>query len=408
MSVRLTEPAIAKDVREVAANARRRDLADAGCLGLRLRLTPKGSRSWVLACRDRAGRMRRFALGDHPHVGIAEARDAARSLHGKVKHDGADPIAEARKEQAHAVDAKAGIGTLSAVLAIYGERRGTQLKSWAHSRLAIDRVFQALLHRPVATMTCGNLQLAADCYPAPKAASYAIRALRPALKWAAQAGRAYVDRGLCDLREPTTPTRRQRVLTTAELARILPVLRQSERVHATAMRFMLLTLARLEEVCGATWQEIDLSAATWTLPPDRTKNAHPHVVPLSRQAIALLQQIGAGAGDALIFATGKQTALGNWDRVQKEIHAQSGTTGWHRHDLRRTGATMLGEAGIMPALIEVALNHANIGSALAAAYNRSRYRPEVAEALQRLADMLDAIAPAAGCADTSSTIAPAA
>jgi hypothetical protein len=83
--------------------------------------------------------------------------------------------------------------------------------------------------------------------------------------------------------------------------------------------------------------------------------------------------------------------LGNWDRETKAIAEASGTSGWHRHDLRRTGATMLGELGILPDIIEAALNHVAIRSPLAATYNRSRYQPEVATALQRLADELEII-----------------
>ena len=68
MPVRMTETAINKAIREVA-NGNRRDLADAGCPGLRLRLTPGGAATWVLACRDRHGRMRRFPLGRIPYDG---------------------------------------------------------------------------------------------------------------------------------------------------------------------------------------------------------------------------------------------------------------------------------------------------------------------------------------------------
>jgi hypothetical protein len=135
MSVHLTETAIAKAIREVADTKRRRDVVDKGCPGLRLRLTPKGGKAWVLACRDRAGRMRRFPLGSFPTMGIAEARDAARALHAKVRHEGADPIADARRERSQAADAKAGIGTLAALIGLYGARKGCQLRSWPHSKL---------------------------------------------------------------------------------------------------------------------------------------------------------------------------------------------------------------------------------------------------------------------------------
>jgi integrase len=397
MPVHLTESAIAKATREAAATGRRVEVADAGCQGLRLRVTPNGGRTWILGCRDRAGAARRFPLGDHPTMGIAAARDAARALHAKVKRDGADPIAEARQERAHAANAKVGIGTLAAVLALYGERKGGQLKSWPHSRLRIDRVFRALLDQPVAGMTIGNLQLTADRYRTPKSASFAIRALRPALKWAAEPGRRYVAKELADLREPTKLTRRKRVLSRDELRAVLPILRQSTRRHADAMQFILLTVARLEEVCAARWREISLPLATWTLPPERTKNEEPHAVPLPRQAVELLSRIGPGGPDERVFTGARGSALGNWDRARKAIQTASGTRGWHCHDLRRTGTTLMGEMGYPPHICEAALNHVNIGSALAATYNRARYFHEVADALQRLADLLDGIA--AGGAD---------
>ena len=71
MPVRLTETAINRATREVAERTRR-DLTDAACPGLRLRLTPAGAAGCVLACRDRLGRIRRFPLGTFPDMGISE------------------------------------------------------------------------------------------------------------------------------------------------------------------------------------------------------------------------------------------------------------------------------------------------------------------------------------------------
>src|SRR6185312_5207776 len=191
-----------------------------------------------------------------------------------------------------------------------------------------------------------------------------------------------------------------RVLNRDELARLLPVLRQSPRPHAPAMLFMLLTLARREEVCDARWEHVDLAEKVWVIP--ETKNGIRHHVPLSRQAVALLtalRQEGARPADR-VFSVGRRSPvaggetrapLGNWDRETKLIQQASGTSGWHRHDLRRTGATRLGELGVMPELIQAALNHIAIRSHLAVVYNRSRYRPQVAAALQQLADWYSGI-----------------
>jgi integrase len=388
MPTNLTDTAIAKAARVAAETDQRRDLSDAGCPGLRLRLTPAGSKTWALACRDRHGRMRRFPLGGFPEMGLSEARAEARRLHTAVK-TGADPIADRRRDRAIGRDAKAGIGTLAAVLDNYEAHKGCTLKSWEHSRKRVDRVFAPMMPRAVATLAVTDLQMTADCYLARQSAAFAVRTIRPALKWAAQRG--YVPAALAMLQAPATVQARKRVLSRDELAALLPVLRASDRQHAAVIRFLLLTLARLNEATGARWRDIDLNAGSWAIP--ETKNGQPHVVPLSRQAAALLtaRRPDNPHPEALVFATGNGMTLGNWDRAGKALQAESGTAGWTRHDLRRTGATMLGDMGELPDIIEAALNHVSIHSPLAGTYNRSRYRPQVAVALQRLADALDGI-----------------
>jgi hypothetical protein len=214
--VRLTETAITKAARDVSTSGVRRDLADAGCPGLRLRLTPAGGKSWALACRDRLGRMRRFPLGGFPDIGVSEAR----AMHAKIKA-GADPVADRRRDRAIGRDAKAGIGTLAAVLDIYEAHKGKTLKSWPHSRKRVDLVFKALMSRPVATLTPADLQMAVDAYSATQSAAFAVRTIRPALKWAAQ--RKHVSAALADLQAPAAVKARRRILSRDELAALLPV-----------------------------------------------------------------------------------------------------------------------------------------------------------------------------------------
>jgi integrase len=395
MPVRMTETAISKAIRE-AAGGTRRDLADSGCPGLRLRLTPGGAATWVLACRDRHGRMRRFPLGRYPATGISDARSKARELHTRVKQEGADPIADRRRDLVIGAAAKVGEGTFCALLALYGKQRGAELKRWAEAKRSIEVVFKPLLTQPLAALTSRDFQMLADGYDARHAAGAAVRYARPVLKWGATRG--YIASEVATLHLPVPVKRRRRILTLDEIAAVLPALRASGRPHAAALRFMLLTLTRRQEAALARWRDVDMKARTLTIP--ETKNGEPHVVPLSRQATELLRSRlpSDGSGNpkqpepsAFIFSTSTGAALGNWDRETKALQDASGTKGWTRHDLRRTGATMLGEMGELPDIIEAALNHVSIRSALAATYNRSRYRPQVAAALQRLADALDGI-----------------
>ena len=397
MAVTLTESAIKAAAKKAIETGGRQDVADAGLPGLWLRLSPAGGRAWVLSCRDTLGATRRFPLGQHPAMGISEAQDAARSMRETVRQ-GADPIADARRKRLIGKHAREGVGTLKALLDLYGKQEGARLKTWDACRKMIEHVFAAHLGKPLATMKLGDLQMTADAHKAQQSAAASVRYLRPVLKWAAHSGRGYVSASLTAITPPATVKRRDRVLTAEELGALLPALKKSIRPYATAMRFMLLTLARREEVCGARWKDVDFDACTWTIA--ETKNGHPHVVPLPRQAIALLRaalprdesgESAKPAGATRIFSTGSGAALGNWDRETKAIMESSKTAGWTRHDLRRTGATMLGDMGELPDIIEAALNHVAIRSTLAATYNRSRYRPQVAAALQRLADELDRI-----------------
>ena len=411
MPVRMTETAITKAMREVAGGARR-DVADAGCLGLRLRLTPAGAATWVLACRDRHGRMRRFPLGNYPALGISEARSEARSLHTRVKREGADPIAERRRDRAVGAAAKAGEGTLTALLDLYGNKHGRELKRWNEAKRSVEVVFKPLLPRPLVALAARDFQMLADGYKAQHSAGAAVRYVRPILKWGATRG--YLSAEVAAIHLPVPVRRRKRILSRDELKALLPALQQSSRPHEAALRFMLLTLTRRQEAALARWRDVDFDTRTWTIL--ETKNGEPHIVPLSRQAIDLLRArlpvddvSNSKPQDisALVFATSSGAPLGNWDRETKRIIVASGLgkenakTGvvsmkdgsamWTRHDLRRTGATMLGEMGELPDIIEAALNHVSIRSPLAATYNRSRYRPQVAAALQRLADALDGI-----------------
>ena len=114
---KLNETAIRAAIKRAVESGKRLEVADTDLKGLRLRVTPRstGSASWILGCRDRDGRARRYSLGRFPEMGVADAREAAREMRVQVKK-GADPILDGRVRRSATKSASAGIGTLGSRL----------------------------------------------------------------------------------------------------------------------------------------------------------------------------------------------------------------------------------------------------------------------------------------------------
>jgi integrase len=393
----ITATSINRAAKEAASCGRLVTLKDAEA-GLSLRIFPGSARTWVLQMRDRDGKPRRFSLGSHPAVSLSAARERCRQMRQDVR-EGADPVKDARQRRERARAAERGEGTLRALLDAFAKQTKAGQQSWAQRRRLIDNVFRALLDRPADELTLPDLQRAIDGWPARHSAANAAKALRLALRWASHPGREICPRDLTFVTPDAPPSVRERALDPEELGRLLPVLRVEDGlfVHRDAFRMILLTLVRRSELVDAVWRDIDFAQATWRLP--ETKSGREHIVALSRQAVALLRKrrdLNPEAGsDDPVFASawngGRLGSSWSWSKATRQVQAESQTADWHRHDLRRTSATMLGRNGTPPYIVESVLNHAVVHSKLAMVYNRWRYLPEARIALQQLADAYDRI-----------------
>jgi integrase len=266
----------------------------------------------------------------------------------------------------------------------YTKGPGSNRRRAGRDKQLLQTVFARVLDKPIHDLDDIELQLIVDGWQSPSTASLAVRLIRPCLKWAGKRG--YAPPKLATLEQPKTVAKRERVLTTDELKSIWPHL---NGVRGDVIKWLLWTGCRLGEATGLQWAEIH--GDKWVLPAARTKNGRQRVIPLSRQPMDLLATLNPRQPDALIFASTGGRALSNWDKSTKMLHAQSGTTGWHRHDLRRSVATMLGDLGFPPHIIGAVLGHAHIAEGATAIHARSRYLPEHREALQVLADEIDRI-----------------
>jgi integrase len=263
-----------------------------------------------------------------------------RALREQVKL-GHDPVADKRARLRRNAAARTGHGTLAALINIYGAAEGEAKRSWKDAKARIMSVFADHLQRPAHDLTLSSLQLSADAHPSRSSAAAAVRYLRPVLKWGAK-------RGLCpkgiaaELEQPRGALRpRARYLSETEIRAVLECLRKPELAggYTDCIRWMFWTACRRDEAVRATFAEID--GERWVIPAARTKSARDHVIPLPQQAQAFLQS-RRREPDELLFPNSRGGTLANWPKFQRRVFACTATNGWHRHDIRRTVATRLG------------------------------------------------------------------
>ena len=362
---------------------------DGATPGLRARLAPKGPISWSLSIRV-DGVRQRIAVGKG--LGLAEARKAAEQMRAAIAR-GEDPGGVRRARTARRRAAANGIGTLGSVIAAYYEQGpGAALRSGAASRSLIERVFARHLTRPAVDVRAEELQLAIDGWRSKASAKRVAAGFRPIVRWASKRG--LMTKG-DPLEAPTQAAPKQRVLTRGEVGALLDAL--DARGAGAAARFMLLDRRKARgslrrDLARDQGRTLDRSGA-------RRKNTRPNPkrpmrimsFRLSRQARALLDELPPGEADELIFHGEGGARLSNWSKWSAQMERRLGFD-LTPHTLRRTAATLAGDLGHPPHVVSALLGHRDIGGDLHDGYNQSRYRAEVANALQMVADLLDALA----------------
>jgi integrase len=155
----------------------------------------------------------------------------------------------------------------------------------------------------------------------------------------------------------------------AEIPALMAQLRTREGTGAKALMFLIYVSARASEVTGATWSEIDLATATWTIPADRMKARRPHAVPLVPEVVALLESLPREDGNPLVFiGSVKGLPISN-DVLTRTLRrcGRSETVHGFRSSFSTFGHECTGHSNHV---IEMALAH-NVGTAVEQAHRRS-------------------------------------
>ena len=137
---------------------------------------------------------------------------------------------------------------------------------------------------------------------------------------------------------------RSRTLTDAELGAVWHTAEGWDGPWGRFIRFVLLTACRRDEAARMTWDE--LSGDDWVIPAARCKSKRDVVLPLSKQARAILANLPRIADCPYVFTGNGNGPLSSYSWHKKRFYKSCGVSGWRLHDLRRTARTLLSRAGV--------------------------------------------------------------
>jgi len=348
--------------------------------GFGIRVRAGGSRNYIVRYRQ-GGLERRHTVGSVSVLSIEEARKKARKVLVAVD-EGRDPTADKATKRASASL------LFSSVAADYLEAKRSALKprSLVESTRYLNRDWKPLHGLPLGTVSRAivSSHLREIAKKGGPTANRARGVLSAMYSWA-------IGEGLCETNpvdgtnKPDEGRSRDRVLSDPELAAIWNAATDSD--FGRIVKLLMLTAQRRNEIGELRWSEVDMTAATITLPAQRTKNGRAHTVPLSADALEVLRSIPHRNERDLVFGGAGVFAGWSSSKVGLDEKLGSAVKSWTLHDLRRTGATRLADSGVQPHIIEAVLNH--IGGhkgGVAGVYNRSMYEPEKRAALDTLAN----------------------
>jgi integrase len=285
--------------------------------GLCLQVKTTGARSWILRTVV-AGKRCEIGLGGYPTFGLAEAREMARE-HLREIRKGADPVRErlARRQRQ--------IWTFKKVAEAYIDTHRAGWKNPKHGQqwenTLSTYVFPVFGDKHVADVTKLDVLEAVKPIWLDKheTATRVRNRIELVLSYAMQAGyrpegpNPAILKGNLDALLPKKQglgeVEHHAALGIDDMHGFMQQLRAREGMGSKALQFAILTAARSGEVRGALWSEIDLEAATWTIPKSRMKAGRDHRIPLSAEAVTLLQalprfEVEEGKPDLVFPGTG--------------------------------------------------------------------------------------------------------
>lgn len=350
--------------------------------GLWLVVDTSGARRWVLIYRNK-GKPRQMGLGGYPLVSLSKARELARNAMLQLRVEGIDPI-----------DSRRRTAEKNRTTPTFGEFVDAELPDILRSYKNEKHKYQ--WNQTLGDAYCSKMRriridevsrqdVLDTLLPIWHEKHHTATKLRGRIETVLARAAA---KGLRSSENPATLTKEMKhilkprdgrlvqhraALPFQELPQFYQLLVERDSVSALALRFLILTASRVNEVLCATWDEISFSNAVWTVPASRMKMKLEHLVPLSPEAVTILEKAKSLSQlemeTSYIFHLGENKPLSNM--VFKQLYKRMGVEGFTTHGFRSTFRDFFGETRpeINPELPEKALAH-QIGDATERAYRR--------------------------------------
>ena len=391
-----------------AERERQRDYWDDVLRGCGVRVSYGGRRAFVLRYRVN-NRLRRLTLGPYPDLSLFEARRKAREVLGDVAR-GDDPVQDKQERR----DAETFRGLAQAYLEMAQKRH----RSWKEEERIINKdLLPEFGHRLLVDIrrrdVRDHVEAIARKRDAPIMANRTLAVLSCMFNYALD--HEWIEANpAARIPAPGVERSRDRVLSDDELRELWTALQaladqeeetdeaqELRRVRArvtpaTAQAFQvqLLTAQRPGEVRRMRWADVGLDSGWWSIPGAVAKNMRPHRVPLTRPTVEILERRRQRADEDVVFVFENRRGAGSIAHRGKKaasILCRGLSFEFRAHDLRRTGATRMAEAGVPREHIAKVLNHVEGGPAATRVYDRYAYDAEKRDALNRWARRLQTI-----------------
>lgn len=351
-----------------------------GVAGLLLQVTKTGSRSWIL--RVVVGSKRRdIGLGGYPDVSLGQARELARISRLKIQ-EGIDPVEERRAARAQLVAIQATQITFDEAVKVFLTHKNHEFSNKKHAA-QWESTLRTYASPIIGTLLVSEIdlphirQVLEPIWMEKTETAKRLRGrIENVLNWATVSKyrtgenparwKGHLD-NILPKPNKVTKVKHHKALPREELGLFIKSLKQREGTAAKALEFLVLTAARSGEIRGATWSEINLESGLWIIPAERMKAGKEHQVPLSKEAIKLLNALPTAENNEYLFPAPRGGALSDMAllAVMRRMDVSAVP-----HGFRSTFRDWCEEETSFPHNVaEMALAH-TIGNKVEAAYRR--------------------------------------